>query len=95
MSISRDEIRHVARLSRLALTEDEQTHMQTELGAVLEYIDKLNELDTSDVEPTYHAVEMSNVLRDDEVRPSYPLDEVLKNAPERQGPYFLVPRILE
>lgn len=95
MSITIEEIQHVARLARLALTEDEQVAMQQELGAILDHIGKLNELDTTGVDPTYHAVEMSNVLRDDEVRPSYPVDEVLKNAPDRQDPYFLVPRILE
>jgi aspartyl-tRNA(Asn)/glutamyl-tRNA(Gln) amidotransferase subunit C len=95
MSISKEEIQHVARLARLALTEDEQRSMQEELGAILDHIGKLSELDTSDVEPTYHAVAVSNVLREDEVRPSYPLGEVLKNAPGRQDPYFLVPRILE
>ncbi len=95
MSISRDEVRHVARLARLALTEDEERRMTEQLSSILEYIEKLNELDTGDIEPTYHAVEMTNVLRDDEVRPSYPLDEVLKNAPDRQGPFFIVPRIIE
>ena len=95
MSISKDEIEHVARLARLALTEEEQSRMQDELGAVFEHIGKLNELDTSEVEPTYHAVEMSNVMRDDVARPSPPLDEVLKNAPQRQGSFFLVPRILD
>ena len=95
MSISRDEVKHVARLARLALTEDEERRMTEQLSSILEYIEKLNELDTGDIEPTYHAVEMTNVLRDDEVRPSYPLDEVLKNAPDRQGPFFIVPRIIE
>ena len=95
MGISRDEVRHVARLAKLALTDDEEELMTNQLGSILEFIAKLEELDTTDVEPTYHAVEMSNVMRDDESRPSPPLDEVLKNAPERQDPFFLVPRILD
>ncbi len=95
MGISRDEVRHVARLARLALTDDEEELMTDQLGSILDFIAKLDELDTTDVEPTYHAVEMSNVLREDESRPSPPLDEVLKNAPQRQDPFFLVPRILD
>jgi len=95
MGISRDEVRHVARLARLALTEEEEDLMTDQLGSILELAAKLDELDTADVEPTYHVVEMSNVLRNDESRPSPPLDEVLKNAPQRQDPFFLVPRILD
>jgi len=95
MSISREEIRHVARLARLALTDEEQMVMTDQLSSILEYVAKLDELDTTEVEPTYHVVEMSNVMRDDEARPSSPLDDVLKNAPQPGGPFFLVPRILE
>ena len=95
MGISRDEVRHVARLAKLALTDAEEELMTDQLGSILDFIAKLEELDTTDVEPTYHAVEMSNVMREDESRPSPPLDEVLKNAPQSQGPFFLVPRILD
>jgi len=76
-------------------TDQEEDLMTGQLGSILEYVAKLDELDTDGVEPTYHAIEMTNVMRDDEVRPSPPVEEVLKNAPERQNSFFIVPRILE
>ena len=69
--------------------------MRQQLDRILGYIDKLGQLDTTDVEPTSHAVPMVNVMRDDEVQPSLPAEEMLSNAPERAGEFFRVPRILE
>ena len=93
--INREEVEHVARLARLALSEQEKARMGEELSTILAYIDQLRELDTSDVEPTSHAIPMVNVMREDEVRPSYPVEAMLQNAPEREGDFVRVPKIIE
>jgi aspartyl-tRNA(Asn)/glutamyl-tRNA(Gln) amidotransferase subunit C len=85
----------VARLSRLALTDQEKERMRRELDGILSYIDKLRALDTADVPPTSHAVPMTNVMREDEPRPSLSQEEMLANAPERIGEFFRVPKIIE
>jgi aspartyl-tRNA(Asn)/glutamyl-tRNA(Gln) amidotransferase subunit C len=89
------DVEHVARLARLALTADEKERMREQLDRILAYIDKLRQLDTEDVEPTSHAVPMVNVMRDDEVEPGLPAEEMLANAPDRAGAFFRVPRIIE
>ena len=93
--ITMRDVEHVARLSRLALTEQEKERMRRELDGILSYIDKLRALDTANVPPTSHAVPMTNVMREDEPRPSLSQDEMLANAPERSGEFFRVPKIIE
>jgi len=93
--ISREDVLHVARLARLALSDEEVERMRQELDGILGYIDKLRALNTEGVEPTSHAVPLTNVMRDDEPQPSYPRDEMLANAPDRAGELFRVPRIIE
>ena len=93
--IERKDVEHVARLARLALTDAEIERMREQLNGILAYIEKLNELDTSDVEPTSHAVPLVNVMRDDEVGPCLSREEALANAPDRAGEFFRVPRIIE
>ena len=93
--ISRQDVEHVARLARLALSDAEIERMRAQLDAILAYIDKLRELDVEGVEPTSHAVPLVNVMRDDEIVPSLPQDEMLANAPDRVGEMFRVPRIIE
>ena len=93
--ISREEVEHVTRLARLALSGEEKARMGQELSAILTYIDQLRELDTRDVEPTFHAIPLVNVVREDEIRPSYPMDAMLANAPEREGDFVRVPKIIE
>ena len=93
--LTREEVRKVARLSRLHLSDDEIDKFTGQLGAILEYASMLDELDLKDIEPTAHAVPMKNNFREDVRRPSYPVDEVLKNAPEPFGDYFAVPRIID
>jgi aspartyl-tRNA(Asn)/glutamyl-tRNA(Gln) amidotransferase subunit C len=88
-------VEHVARLARLALAPDEIERMRAELDGILGYIDKLRALDVEGVEPTSHAVPLTDVVRDDEPRPSFPADAMLANAPERAGELFRVPRIIE
>ena len=93
--IQRKDVEHVARLARLALTDAEIERTREQLNGILAYIEKLNELDTSDVEPTSHAVPLVNVMRDDEAGPCLPREEALANAPDRAGEFFRVPRIIE
>jgi aspartyl-tRNA(Asn)/glutamyl-tRNA(Gln) amidotransferase subunit C len=93
--ISRQDVEHVARLSRLALSEADVERMRDELSGILEYIDKLRALDTAGVEPTSHAVPLLNVMREDEPRPCLTQEEALANAPDRSDASFRVPRIIE
>ena len=93
--ISPEDVRHVARLARLALSDDELARMRVEISAILDFMDKLRSLDTKGVEPTSHAVPLRNVMREDEPAPSLPRDEMLANAPDRDGDTFRVPRIIE
>jgi aspartyl-tRNA(Asn)/glutamyl-tRNA(Gln) amidotransferase subunit C len=90
-----EDVRKVALLARLKLRDDEVDRFTTQLGEVLDYVGLLEELDTTDVEPMAHAVEVSNVFRDDAVAPSLPRDAALANAPKSDGRYFLVPPILD
>jgi aspartyl-tRNA(Asn)/glutamyl-tRNA(Gln) amidotransferase subunit C len=93
--ITRAEVEQVARLARLELTDDEQERMTAQLDAILGYIDKLNALDTSAVEPTTTVIPMVSVLREDTVRPSLTQEDALENAPDREDVFFRVPRIIE
>jgi len=95
LAITREEVLHVARLARLSLSGEESATMEEQLGKILEHIRQLDRLDTDDVVPTSHAVEMGTPLRDDEVSPFHDKEEILKNAPDREGDFFRVPRILE
>jgi aspartyl-tRNA(Asn)/glutamyl-tRNA(Gln) amidotransferase subunit C len=93
--ISRQDVEHIARLSRLALSEAELERMQEQLSGILAYIDTLRALDTAGVEPTSHAVPLLNVMRDDDTRPCLAQDVALANAPDRSDTFFRVPRIIE
>ena len=93
--ITKEDVEYVAGLAQLTLDDAAKERLVDELGQILEYMEKLDELDTSGVEPTMHVVEMTNVFRDDEVRPSLPRDAALENAPKHDGEYFLVPKILD
>lgn len=95
MKIDESQVRRVAQLSRLELTDDEIKQFSTQLSAVVEYIEKLNELDTENVEPLAHCLPVHNVLREDVPGPSLSNEAALANAPERAGEYFKVPKILD
>ncbi|WP_020475327.1 Asp-tRNA(Asn)/Glu-tRNA(Gln) amidotransferase subunit GatC [Zavarzinella formosa] len=90
-----DNVRKVAKLARLDLSEADLATMTTQLSAILSYVDQLKELDTDNVEPMAHPLPLKNVFRPDELRPSLPVDEALKNAPARSGDFFAVPAILD
>ena len=89
--IDRDQVLHVARLSRLALTEPELERMAGELSHVLEHVDRIAELDLDEVEPTAHVVALENVVREDEPRPSWPREQILAQAPDPEEGAFRVP----
>lgn len=91
MAISRDEVLHVARLARLALTDDELERITGELGAILDAVGVVSELDLADVPPTSHPLDLVNVWDDDEPRPSLELGEAFANAPSREDDHFRVP----
>lgn len=91
MAIDRETVLHVARLARLDLCDDEADRLTTELGAILEAVSKVAELDLADVPPTSHPLDLVNVWADDDPRPSLALDEALANAPAREGDLFRVP----
>jgi len=93
--ISREEVLHIARLARLQLSEEEVELYQQQLGRILQYFKKLEELDTSRVEPMEHVLEVKNVLRADEPRPSLPPEEALENAPKKREGFFEVPKVIE
>jgi aspartyl-tRNA(Asn)/glutamyl-tRNA(Gln) amidotransferase subunit C len=91
VTISRDDVLHVADLARLALTDEEVERLGEQLGAILEAVGKVSELDLSGVEPTSHPLELVNVAAEDEPEPSLSLEEALANAPEREDSLFRVP----
>jgi aspartyl-tRNA(Asn)/glutamyl-tRNA(Gln) amidotransferase subunit C len=89
------DIDKVARLARLDLSREEKEVFGKQLDQILEYMEQLNRVDTTGVEPTSHAIPISNVFREDETKPSFPRDEVLGIAPAEEGGYFEVPKIIE
>lgn len=93
--ISKEQVKHVAHLARLAVTEEEVEQLTEELGAIIRYAEQLNELDTENVEPTTHVLDIKNVMRKDESREWITQEEALKNAPDHKDGQFRVPSILE
>ena len=94
MKISTDEVKYVATLARLNLSSNEVEAMTTQLDSILNYVDKLNELDTENVTPTTHAIEVQNAFREDEVRESLGQEASLQNAPRQNGEAFVVPKVI-
>lgn len=94
MKIDADEVRHVAALARLELSPDEIEVFRGQLDSILTYMDKLRELETTDVPPTSHVISMATPFREDRVRPSIPREEALGNAPDSEGGCFKVPRMI-
>jgi len=88
-------IEHITILARLELTEKEKELFSKQLGSIIEYIDKLNELNTTNVNPTAHVLPMKNVFRNDEVKPSLTKDKALQNAPSKTEDFYRVPKIIE
>ncbi|KOY18385.1 MULTISPECIES: Asp-tRNA(Asn)/Glu-tRNA(Gln) amidotransferase subunit GatC [Paenibacillus] len=95
MSISNNDVQHVAKLARLNLTAEEEQTLTGQLNAILKYAEKLNELDTENIEPTTHVLHVSNVMRDDETKESLSIEQVMRNAPEEEDGQFKVPAVME
>ncbi len=97
MKITRKDVDYVARLARLELTNEEKDKFTSQLEAIISYIGQLNELDTKDIPPTSHVLEIKNPWREDAVKQSSPelIENILKNAPDREGSFFKVKKVLE
>jgi aspartyl-tRNA(Asn)/glutamyl-tRNA(Gln) amidotransferase subunit C len=89
-----EDVKHVAKLARLALDDPRLAKFTPQLESILEYVAKIGEVDVSGVEPMAHALPLANVLREDVVEPSLPIEKVLQNAPETDGPFFKVPKVI-
>jgi len=95
MATGEIDVKYVAHLARISLSPAEEQKLGAQIGGILGYIEKLKQLDVSQVEPTAHAVPLINVTRPDEIRPSLPTEEALRNAPAQANGLFLVPKIVE
>ena len=95
MSLTREEVLHIARLARLGLSDDELTRLQGQLSQILDQFAALRAIDTDDVPPTAYTLALENVTREDAPRPSLPVDVALANAPQREGNFIRVRRVLE
>lgn len=93
--ISLDEVKHVANLARLAISEEEAEKFQKQLDAIISFAELLNEVDTEEIEPTSHVLDMKNIMREDIAQKGLPVEEVLKNAPDHQDGQVKVPSIIE
>ncbi|HLR03326.1 MAG TPA: Asp-tRNA(Asn)/Glu-tRNA(Gln) amidotransferase subunit GatC [Virgibacillus sp.] len=93
--MSKDQVKHVAELARLNVTDDEVAMFEEQLSDIIAYVEKLNEVDTTDVKPTTHVLEMTNVMRKDKTEKGLTQEEALGNAPSKQDGQFKVPSILE
>ena len=95
MKITKEDVIQTADLARLEINEEELERFSEQLGHILEYIEGLNELDTTDIEPTSHVLELSTPLREDVVKQIITSEEALRNAPESEDDFFVVPKVIE
>lgn len=95
MALSREDVRHVATLARLDFSEEEEEQMAEEMSRILDYVEKLDELDTSGVSPMSHVLDVTNVFRDDEIEARIDQEQALEPAPETDGDYFQVPPVID
>ena len=95
MAISVDEVRYIATLARLRFSEEEEQHLAEQMSAILAYMEKLDELDTTDVPPMSHVLDLYNVFREDVARQRITPEEALRNAPDADSDYFHVPKVIE
>ena len=95
MKLTREDVLHIARLARLGLTETELERFREQLSDILENFEILQSIDTADIQPTAQSITLQNVVREDEVAASLPQDQILANAPQKDGDYFRVRAVLE
>lgn len=94
LTISKKQVEHVAWLAKIELNEDEKNAFTKQLNEILDYFKKIDEIDTSNIEPTFHILDLVNVLREDKVEPSLSAEDALKNAPQKEGSFIKAPKIL-
>lgn len=95
MKISEDEVKHIASLAKLELSDSEVEKYAKDLGSIAEFVEKLNEVDITGVKPTAHILDIKNVFRKDEKKESFPREEILKNAPSKDAGCISVPKVVE
>ncbi|HEY9165129.1 MAG TPA: Asp-tRNA(Asn)/Glu-tRNA(Gln) amidotransferase subunit GatC [Candidatus Kryptonia bacterium] len=95
MAVTIKDVEHIAKLAKLSFTEDEKSKFTEQFNEILAFVEKLKELDTSNVEPLSHVIELQNVFREDAVKPSLTTDEALKNAPAKNDKFFKVPKVID
>lgn len=95
MSITKEEVRYIAELARLRFSDEEEARMAEQMSSILDYMDKLNELDTAGVPPMSHVLDLYNAFRDDEVEQRISREEALRNAPDADNAYIRVPKVIE
>jgi aspartyl-tRNA(Asn)/glutamyl-tRNA(Gln) amidotransferase subunit C len=95
MAIDKETVKYAANLARIELQQKELEKLSGQLHSILDFIDKLKKADIKNISPTSHILPLNNVLRDDELRKSLPLEKTLKNSPQREGNFFSVPKIIE
>lgn len=93
--ITKKDVEHVAKLSRLEFSDDQKEDFTQKLNSIVEYVEQLEAVDVEDVKPTYHVLDIKNVFRKDEVKPSFERKEVVQNAPDEAGGCFRVPKVVE
>lgn len=94
MAVTKKDVEHIAELARLEFTEEEKEKFTKQFNEILSYIEQLNKLDTSNVEPLSHVIELANVFRKDDVKPGLTTDEALQNAPAKTEKFFKVPKVI-
>ena len=95
MSVGIEEVEYIARLAMLSLSPEEKEKFTWQLNLILEYMEQLNQVETTDIEPMSHPLGLTNVFRDDEIIASLEVEDALKNAPDRSGDYFRVPKVIQ
>ena len=94
MAVTIKDVEHIAKLAKLEFNEDEKAKFTDQFNEILAFMEKLNELDTSNVKPLSHVIELQNVFREDAVKPSIPTEEALQNAPAKTDKFFKVPKVI-
>ncbi len=95
MAVTIEEVKKIAKLAKLEFKEEEIEKFTQQMNDILNYMEQLSEINTDDVEPLYHVIEVGNVLRNDEVKQSFPKEVILKNAPVKEKDFILVPKVIE
>lgn len=95
MKISNEEVKHIAKLAKLSLSDEEVEKYSKDLGDIATFVEQLNEIDISGVEPTAHILDKKNVFREDELKESFPREQILKNAPSKEAGCISVPKVVE